>query len=126
MALHIPALQLQGPAIWGAYEEFKREYMETQARCKDQGSGFLPFVLEAHGGGVGPTARRVCARLAKGAAAKDNTEVEEQATSLLRRISIAVHRENARAVLKRLPGLPEHAPGPNPEAWGEDASALWQ
>ena len=86
---------------------------------------FAPFVVEAHGGGLGPAARRVCARLAMGAASRGGEEVEVQAVSLLRRISLAVHRENARAVLKRLPGLVDCPSRPNPAAWGEDVE-VWQ
>ena len=110
------------PAIWGSHEEFKRRHLETEARCQEQGLAFLPFVVEAHGGGLGPVARRVCARIAKAAAAKEWDEVELQAGDLLRRIIFAVHRENARAVLKRLPGLQVDLANPNPLAWGEDAA----
>ena len=52
--------------------------------------------------------------------------MEVQAASLLRRISISVHRENARAVLRRLPGAGAPTLGTAPEAWSERAEHAWQ
>ena len=48
------------------------------------------------------------------------TEVEVSAAKLLRRISVALQRENARAVLRRMPGDNEPGPGAYPEAWGDE------
>ena len=81
-------------------------------------------MIEAHGGGLAPTARRVVAHIAKAGAARDGEDVELQAATLLRRISISVHRQNARAVLRRLPGPRVVPSGVPPEAWGEDLA--WQ
>ena len=92
-----------------------------------RGSGVqvFPFIIEAHGGGFGPVARRVLAEVARAGAAREGEEVEAQASSLLRRMSVSVHRENARAILRRLPGLVGTRAGPSPEAWAEEA-AIWQ
>ena len=46
-------------AIWAQYENFKRQHLNTEAVCSEAGLRFLPFVVEAHGGGFGPAARRV-------------------------------------------------------------------
>ena len=89
-------------AVWGHYETFKRQYLGTEASCNERNIEFLPFVVEAHGGGLGPVARRVCASIAQAAAARAGEEVTNQAASLLRRITYSLHRENARAVLRRL------------------------
>ena len=78
------------------------------------------------GGASGPVARKVVAHLAKASAAREGEDVETQAASLLRRISISVHRENARAVLRRMPVSASPHPSPCPEAWGEDADMPWQ
>ena len=61
------------------YEARKREYLDTEKQCRDAGMTFAPFVLEAHGGGVGPTGRRVCGFIASAAAATTGTEVEVSA-----------------------------------------------
>ena len=102
------------------YEARKREYLDTEKQCRDAGMAFAPFVLEAHGGGVGPTGRRVCGFIASAAAVTTGTEVEVSAAKLLRRISVALQRENARAVLRRMPGDNEPGPGAYPEAWGDE------
>ena len=100
--------------------------MNIEAVCSEVGLCFLPFVAEAHGGGFGPAARRVIGGVAKAAAARHNGEPEGQAASTMRRISISTHRENARAVLRRLPGASVPTPAAVPEVWAEDAHMTWQ
>ncbi len=79
----------------------------------------MPFVVEAHGGGLSQGARQVLAYLAKVGAAREGGEVELQAASLMRSISISLQRENVRAILRRLQvGLPQVASA-NPSAWAE-------
>ena len=59
------------------------------------------MVVEAHSGAWSPTARRVLDYLAKGIAAANGEAVEVASLRLAQRISIALHRANARAILKR-------------------------
>ena len=93
----------------------------------EQDLQFLPFVVEAHGRGFGPVARRVLGQVARAGAAREGEEVEVQAARLLRRMSISVHRENARATLRRLPGLvATHPSGGRPEVRAENPQAMWQ
>jgi len=114
-------------SVWGHYEDFKRHHASTEAQRRAQGLTFLLFVVEAHGGGLGPIARRVCAIVAKAAGAKDGDEVDVQAAGLLRRISTSLQRENARAVLRRLATTSVPEPSPNPAAWAEPALVeAWQ
>ena len=42
-----------------AYEEVKRQYLDTASQCAQQGLQFVPMVVEAHGGGWGPSAAAV-------------------------------------------------------------------
>ena len=112
-------------AIWGQYEEFKRNYLSTEGACSEQDLSFLPFIVEAHGGGLGPTARRVVGHLARHGAAREGEAPEASAARLLRRISTSIHRENARAILRRLPTAAASPPAPTPEAWAEDAPMGW-
>ena len=64
--------------------------------------------------------------MARASAAKEGEEVEVQAAGLMRRISVSLMRENARSVLRRLPGLVHPASGSSPEAWADDAMTAWQ
>ena len=121
------SMAAQDPAVvWGNYEDFKRQYLQTQASDNDRNIEFLPFVVEAHGGGLGPVARRVCGSIAQASAARVGEEVSHQAANLLRRITSTLHRENARAVLRRLPTQPHNASSSSPAAWGEDVEFAFQ
>ena len=111
-------------AVLAMYDDRKRSYLDTEAACNIAGLAFLPFIIEADGGGLGTTARRVCSFIAKASAAKTSGEAVEQATSLLRRITVSLHRENARATLRRLPAPPPHHATTHPAVWTEDQ--CWQ
>ena len=77
-------------------------------------------------GGLGPMARTAVAQVARASAAKEGEEVDVQAAGLMRRMSIALQRENARAVLRRLPCLRTTPSGATPEVWADDMRATWQ
>ena len=112
------------PASIGAsYEVYKRTYLDTQDQCNHQGFQFLPFVVEAHDGGLAICARRIVAFIAKTGAARNGEEVEVEAAGLSRRISVYLQRENARAVLRRLWPAGDSAPAADPGAW---AAPQWQ
>ena len=112
------------PASIGAsYEYYKRTYLDTQVQCSHQGFRFLPFVVEAHGGGLAICARRILSFIAKAGAARNGEEIEVEAAGLSRRISISLQRENARAVLRRLWPDGGITPAPDPGAW---AASQWQ
>ena len=110
-------------SVTAAYDEHKRQYLNTQVECRNEGFDFWPFIVEAYGGGLSIGARRVVAHIAKAWAAREGEEIGAQASELLRRISISVHRENARAVLRRLSPSSAAAPATNPDAWAEP---VWQ
>ena len=91
-------------AACNKYEDRKRSYKDTAQICSDQGLTFVPMVLEAVGGGWGKEARKVWSELAKlSAHAAGKLETESgNAVSFLQRFAVILHRENARAVLRRL------------------------
>ena len=65
-------------------------------------------------------AGKLCAIIAQAGAARDGEESSFRAASLLRRITTTVHRENARAILRRM-GVQTAVPvGSSPEAWFDD------
>jgi len=86
------------------YEDFKRSHQDTHAQCQQQGITFLPMIVEAVGGGWGKVARGVWSELAK-TSALANGELETNsscAIMLQQRLSMTLHRENARACLRRV------------------------
>ena len=89
-----------------SYEDFKCGHMDTKAQCQSQGISFLPMVMEAAGGGWGRTARGVFSELAKSSALAfgELQTTKASATQLLQRLSMTLHRENARACLRRFGG----------------------
>ena len=87
--------------VFERYEEFKRSYKNTDQVCEQQGFSFIPMILESHGGSWSSTARNILARVATGQSSAWNEDGEEASLRIAQRMSVALHRENARAVLKR-------------------------
>ena len=85
------------------YESFKRSHLDTEALCQDEGVNFIPMVCEADGGGWGPAAHRVWSELAKHKALVSGEQVSTVVSRLLQSMGLILHRENARAILRRLP-----------------------
>ena len=90
-------------AVFSSYEDFKCSHQDTRAQCQAQGVNFIPMVMEASGGGWGKTARGVWSELAKTSAlATGELESDRScAIALQQRLSMTLHRENARACLRR-------------------------
>ena len=107
-----------------AYEDFKKafkavgEALPTAELCSQNGIDFVPMVVEAHGGGWGPAARRVLDMVAKHGSAITSDEPEEISLTIAQRLSCSLQRESARAVMRRL----HHA---DAEAF-ETPLPLWQ
>ena len=87
------------------YEDFKCSYLDTKAQCSEQGITFIPMVMDAAGGGWGKVARGVWTELANSSAlASGELQSEHSCATMLRqRLSTTLHRENARACLRRFP-----------------------
>ena len=89
------------------YEDAKRAFrppgaeLPTEEACLREGFAFIPMVMEAHGGGWGAAARSVIGAVARCVAATRNVEPAVVSLDIAQRISIALHTENARAILKR-------------------------
>ena len=101
------------------YEKFKQSDRDTADQCRRQGLSFIPLVVEAHGGGWGPAAKKVWKSLARATAARLGQDDSVAAAELAQRISITLQRENARAILRRLPAGVEVAARANASAWVE-------
>ena len=85
------------------YEDFKCTYKDTKTLCQSQGMTFTPMIMEAVGGGWGKIARGVWSELAKSSAlATGELETTNSCAVMFRqRLSMTLHRENARACLRR-------------------------
>ena len=97
-----------------AYEARKRAHQDTEASCRREGLQFIPLVAEGCAGGWGPTATATWRSLGRLLAAQSGEPVASTTEHLLQALSVVLQRENARAVLRRLPasGL---TPGSLPE-----------
>ena len=107
----------QPEVVFQRYEQMKREYKSTARICTDAGFHFVPLVYEAHAGGWSPLARATVDWLAKEAAASHGEEGPAVALRIAQRISATLHRENARAILRRSPQNAEQ--GAQPSGWDE-------
>ena len=85
------------------YELKKKEYKETAAKCIEVGFQFVPMVCEAHSGSWGPEAKKIFKCLAKAAACNAGDEEDDKMQWTMQSISVVLHRENARAILRRFP-----------------------
>ena len=90
-------------SVTARYEGYKCSHNDTQADCQAQGISFIPMIVEAVGGGWGKMARCVWSELAKNSvlASGELATEDTSATMLLQRLSMTLHRENARACLRR-------------------------
>ena len=91
----------EGSASTVAYENFKRVYQDTEQTCRAEGITFIPVICEADGGGWGPAAHTVWSELAKTKAMLTGELCSTIANRLLQSLGLILHRENARAILRR-------------------------
>ena len=88
--------------VFERYERHKREYQSTAQLCETTGLAFTPMVTEAHSGGWSPLARGVLDWISEQSAAASQTEPATVALRIAQRMLATLHKENARAILKRL------------------------
>ena len=93
-------LQDAGSAT-ASYEDFKNNYLNTRSSCIDEGIQFKPMIMEAVGGGWGPTAIKVFYDLAKTKATLTGETTNTALNHIYQNLGIRLHRENARAILRR-------------------------
>ena len=85
-----------------SYEGFKRNHLDTERSCRDDGFDFCPVVVEAAGGAWGPAAVKIFSELAKTKAVLTGESVDHLLTELYQGLGIILRRENARALVKRM------------------------
>ena len=84
-----------------AYEAFKRSHHNTEADCAAEGLGFFPVVVESSGGGWGGSALKVFAEIAKSKSSVTGVSANKSLAELLQSLGVILHRENARAIMRR-------------------------
>ena len=90
-----------------SYEQRKKDFipqgetLSTESLCSRQGFHFTPMVSDAHGGGMGKDFRVVTDAIGKQAAAVSGHRSDFHSFLIAQRISVTLHRENARAILRR-------------------------
>ena len=88
--------------VFEQYEAYKRSYKQTDQCCSEQGIRFSPMILEAHGGGFSQCLRAVIDWIARHSAEVHGESAPATSLQIAQRISCSLHRENARALLKRM------------------------
>ena len=96
-----------GEAAALRYEGFKCEHLNTRTQCQSEGITFIPVVAEASGGGWAPEARMVWTDIAKLSALASGESVQSITMRLLQSLGVILHRESARAILRRQPAAPD-------------------
>ena len=110
-------------AVYSSYEEYKRTHLGTGAACEAQGFTFTPMVFEANGGSWSGLARRTLSWVARHVAAARLEDPDKVSLRMAQRISVCLHRENARAILKRAAWRdPSTAQG----GWWDEPGDEWQ
>jgi hypothetical protein len=76
--------------------------LSTLEACTSEGLQFVPLVVEACGGGWGPIALKTWRSLGEAISARTGEGSSVESQRLLQTLGIALQRENARAVQRRL------------------------
>ena len=84
-----------------SYEDHKREHNNTETDCEAEGITFIPMVMEADGGSWGSAASKVFAEIAKTNATRTGDSRTTTLSQLYTNLGVTLHRENARAILRR-------------------------
>ena len=86
-------------------------YLNTKASCESEGMSFIPMVAEACGGAWGPEAHKVWNEIAK-TTAQATGELESTIVArIFQNTGFILHRENARAIVRRSAGVAVAAHG---------------
>ena len=98
---------MDGSSATLAYEAFRWSYLDTKRACQEEGVTFIPMIIEADGGGWGPSAISVLSEIAKQKAILTGELSSTVANRLFQSLGVILHRENARATLRRSPNTAE-------------------
>ena len=86
-----------------SYEHAKNSFLDTAAHCASEGIAFVPMVVEAHSGAWGPAAAKVWLKLGKATSLVSGESTAVEALRARQNLGLTLHRETARAILRRSP-----------------------
>ena len=92
-----------GSSCLVSYEQVKNSFLDTAAHCASEGMAFIPMVVEAHSGAWGPEAAKVWLRLGKAVSLVSGESTAVESLRALQNLGLTLHRETARAILRRSP-----------------------
>ena len=110
-------------SVFTDYDRRKREHIDTGQQFEAAGMKFIPMVVESHAGAWSPAARGVLDWIAAQAAASQHESHQLCSLRIAQRTSCTLHRENARAILRRLVVV---EPAPPMGGWAAAAAGPWQ
>ena len=90
-------------SVFSSVETHKRGFLDTASQCAKAGIHFCPLVIEAVGGGWSEALRSVVSWIASESGRHSSSRLSDTSFKIAQRISCALHQENARAILKRVP-----------------------
>ena len=85
--------------------ERKNSHLDTSRICTAAGFRFIPLVVEAHGGGWDVGLGSAVAWIARSAESLGHDKESSASIRIAQRIACSLQRENARAMLRRMPTL---------------------
>ena len=97
----VTAAARDGSSATRLYEDHKSSYLDTRAQCINEGFNFIPMVAEAVGGGWGTPAHKVFLEIAKTKSNLTGDSKNRILGQIHQNLGIILHRENARALLRR-------------------------
>ena len=116
---HLEQTAANGMTCLTIYENKKNTYLDTAAHCSSEGINFIPMVVEAHSGAWGPAATKVWLKLGKAISLVSGESTAVESLRVRQNLGLTLHRETARAILRR-------SPTPVEIGRGESAQVLLQ
>ena len=94
---------VDGLSCLKSYEHAKNDFLDTAKHCASEGISFVPMVIEAHSGAWGPAAAKVWLKLGKAISLLSGESTAVEALRARQNLGLTLHRETARAILRRSP-----------------------
>ena len=92
-----------GSSCLKSYEQVKKSFLDTATHCASEGITFIPMIVEAHSGAWGPAAAKVWLKLGKAISLLSGESTAVEALRTRQNLGLILHRETARAILRRSP-----------------------
>ena len=98
---------VDGMSCLRSYEHTKNTFLDTANHCASEGISFVPMIIEAHSGAWGPAAAKVWLKLGKSMSMFTGESISIETLRARQNLGLTLHRESARAILRRSPVIVE-------------------